>query len=151
MLVKRAHVALVEPGGMITYTLTYSNGGFVSAQNVMITETVPVHTVLLLTRSTPGWACPAGVSAGAPCYFNVTQVAPQQRGELLYVVQVDATLPAVQIDNMAFIGTATGALEPRLENNRDALTIKVRMPAALEEAAEPQREVTQIFLPLIVH
>jgi len=151
VLIKSASLTPIEPGSVITYTLTYSNVGVVSAQAVMITETVPTHTSFLLARSTLGWHCPTGTSAGASCNFEQVQIAPQQRGELLYIVQVDEHLAVVaQIDNVALIGTATGAVESRLENNSDALTISVSFPSALDEVAEPERVVIQIFLPIIV-
>lgn len=66
-------------------------------------------------------------------------------------MQVDEHVAvAAQIDNVALIGTATGAVESRLENNSDALTINMRFPSALDEAAEPEHVVIQIFLPIIV-
>lgn len=65
-------------------------------------------------------------------------------------MQVDNNLSAaVQIDNLAFIGSRIGVLEPRLENNYDALTINVTMPSALEEEIEPNRIVNLLFLPII--
>lgn len=110
-----------------------------------------MHTSLRLTHSTPGWSCPSGTNAGVSCYFALTQIAPQQRGEVLYVVQVDENVAVTaQIDNVALIGTATGAIEPRLENNSDALTLTVGLPLALDEDIEPTLVTIQLFLPLIV-
>jgi len=136
---------------MVTYTLTYSNAGFDTVPKVTITETVPAYTSLLLTQSTLGWNCPTGTRAGALCYFGLAPVAPQQQGELLFVVQVDNPLPeAVQIYNAALIGAEASVLEPRLENNQAALTITVIIPSALEEEAEPNRVSNRSFLPIIV-
>jgi len=76
-LVKRANRTVIEAGGLITYTLTYSNVGLVMAEQVIITETVPLHTSLLITQSTPGWHCPWGTVAGARCTFTLAQVVPE--------------------------------------------------------------------------
>lgn len=92
VLVKSASSTVVEPGGLITYTLAYSNIGSVAATLITITETVPVHTTFLPTHSTPGWVCPGGPQAGASCHFMIPQLAPQEGGVLRYVVQVDTAL-----------------------------------------------------------
>lgn len=89
VLVKQVHPLVVKPGDIVTYTLTYSNVGSATAEAVVITETVPAGTTLLLDRSTPGWHCPNGPSAGARCSFALAQMVPQQQGQLLYVVMVD--------------------------------------------------------------
>lgn len=92
VLVKSTSVTSVEPGGLITYTLTYRNVGAAVASLVLITETVPAHTTFLPMHSTPGWVCSAGTQAGAFCHFLIPQIAPQQGGVVRYVVRVDAAL-----------------------------------------------------------
>ena len=106
VLVKSAPFTFVEPGGLITYTLVYSNIGSVAAVHVMITETVPAYTTFLPTHSTSGWICPDGTHAGNTCHVMIPQIAPQQRGVLHYVVQVDTIFAGVEpTENAAFIGT----------------------------------------------
>lgn len=150
-LVKRANRAVVEAGGLITYTLTYSNVGLMMAEQVVITETVPLHTALVITQSTPGWHCPQGTGAGARCTFAIVQVAPQQQGTIRYVVQVVSDLPtAAQIQNTAAIGNFQGELATTIGNNVDALTVRVAPPTALDGAPEPKPASHLLFLPLII-
>jgi uncharacterized repeat protein (TIGR01451 family) len=151
MLSKQANRAVAEAGGVITYTLSYSNVGLVTAEQVVITETVPVHTALLLTQSTPGWTCPVGTEAGAPCTFALAQVEPQQQGVVLYVVQVENNLAvATQIRNAASIGDRLGESVATIANNVDALTLKIALPTALEAEVEPKRLIQLLFLPIIM-
>ena len=136
---------------MITYTLTYSNSGLVMAEQVIITETVPLYTALVITQSTPGWDCPTGPGAGARCFFAVAQVAPQQQGLIRYVVQVVKDLPAAaQIQNTAAIGNQQGELATTIGNNVDALIVRVAPPTALDGAPEPKPTSHLLFLPLII-
>ena len=101
VLVKSAPFTSVEPGGVITYTLAYSNVGSVAAVHVTITETVPAHTTFLPTHSTFGWVCPDGTQAGNTCHFRIPQIAPHQGGRLRYVVQVDRTMQSFSTLSMS--------------------------------------------------
>lgn len=113
VLRKEAQALTVEPGGLITYTLRYGNVGLGDAEAVVITETIPAHTTVLLDQSTPGWHCPHGITAGASCTFALPQLRAQQQGEIRYVVRVEVNLPVgLQIDNEAAIGAVTGELKP---------------------------------------
>lgn len=142
---------MVEAGGAITYTLSYSNVGVVTAEQVIITETAPLYTSLLITRSTPGWRCPLGTAAGASCTFAVGQVAPQQQGSVRYVVQVAQNLPAVsQIRNVATIGDHLGELATTIANNVDALSVRIILPTALDGEAEPKAARYWLFLPITI-
>jgi hypothetical protein len=149
-LAKRAGSPLVEPGGVITYTLAYSNVGVATAAQVIMTETVPLHTALLITRSTPGWDCPTGSGAGARCTFALGDVTPQQQGVVLYVVQVAQQLPpASLIQNVATIGDRLGELATTIGNNVDALTVRISPPTALDAALEPPLVRYRLFLPVV--
>jgi uncharacterized repeat protein (TIGR01451 family) len=149
-LAKRASSALIAPGGVITYALAYSNVGLVTAEQVIITETVPLHTALLITRSTPGWDCPTGSGAGARCTFALGDVPPQQQGVVLYVVQVAQQLPpASQIQNVATISDRLGELTTTIDNNVDALTVRLSPPTALDAALEPPLVRYRLFLPVV--
>ncbi len=61
----------VSPGGTVVYTLGYSNGGNQGAVNVVLTETVPLHTTFNAGASTAGWSCANGSPAGTPCTLAV--------------------------------------------------------------------------------
>jgi uncharacterized repeat protein (TIGR01451 family) len=152
-LAKRSDSVVVVAGGVITYTLVYSNVGLVTAEQVIITETTPLHTSLLITQSTPGWHCPMGTDAGARCTFAVGDVTPQQQGVVLYVVQVEWNLPPMsQIQNVATIGDRLGELATTIGNNVDALTVRISPTTALDSAPEPiepGRMPYVLFLPVI--
>ena len=151
VLRKSAPLTPLRPGELITYTLAYTNVGTVAAQQVVITETVPLHTSFIVTPSTPGWACPAGTSAGSVCYFVVGQVEPGRGDVVRYVVRLAQQLPPnTPINNAALIRSATGELEPRRENNRSNVTLWVNIPSALSEEREPTRRTNRLLLPLIL-
>lgn len=151
MLNKSAGLVPIRPGDLITYTLTYSNIGLIAAEQVVITETVPLNTLFLPTRSSAGWSCPLGVEAGSRCQLLLGSVAPRATGHVYYVVQVDRDLTANRpITNEAVIGSITVEREQRRENNWDSVTLWVSSPSALEEEDEPSRRVHQIFVPLIM-
>lgn len=56
------------PGQIIVYTLTYSNVGELTANGVVITDTVPLSTTFVGPDS---WSCPSGSIAGTICTLSV--------------------------------------------------------------------------------
>ncbi|MBI4786984.1 MAG: DUF11 domain-containing protein [Chloroflexi bacterium] len=112
--------ASVTPGGIITFTLAYSNTGNIGATNVTITETVPANS----TFTGAGWSCPTGSVAGTVCTRNVGSVAGGGGGASVeFVVTVVNPVPAgtTQIADNATIGDdgANGA-DANLANNSDS-------------------------------
>lgn len=97
--------ATVEPGDQLTYTLAYANNGLFPALDVVLTEQVPAHTVYV---GGPEWECAPNASAGAYCVYTVGNVAKGASGQVPFVVQVNATVPAgvTELSNRATIGTA---------------------------------------------
>lgn len=90
------------PGGVVAYTLTYTNTGNVTATGVVITETVPANT----TFTGSGWACTPNNNAGSTCTLNVGTVAGNGgTGAASFVVTIANALPAgtTQITNMVTI------------------------------------------------
>jgi len=76
----------VPPGGIITYTLSYTNLGGLAAPNPVISDTVPQHT----TFAGSGWSgCSLGSPAGTVCTKSVSTVPGGDSGFVLFVVQVD--------------------------------------------------------------
>jgi len=151
-LSKSATITQVVPGELITYTLAYHNSGIAPAQQVHLTETVPLYTAFVLTASTPGWRCPDGPQSGASCFLLVGEVQPHEQQTVIYVVKVmTGAAPGVTLINVAQIGTTSVELAARRENNRSSWRLYVTSPAALVEASEPQRLHYQIFLPLLLN
>ncbi|NOK63063.1 MAG: hypothetical protein GFH27_549279n506 [Chloroflexi bacterium AL-W] len=81
-------------GGIITYTLTYTNTGDQDAIGVVITDIVPAHTTFISSTSTPGWNCTPDDSAGSTCTLNIGTVAAGTGGSATFTVVVDQPLPA---------------------------------------------------------
>ena len=98
----------VTPGADLTYTLTYGNAGNITASGVMITETVPAHTVYSLAGNTAPWSC-AGYAAGSTCTLALGDVVPDEwevpTDPIPFVVTVDTPLPAevAELSNTASI------------------------------------------------
>jgi uncharacterized repeat protein (TIGR01451 family) len=90
------------PGGIITYTLNYTNVGGTNATGIIITETVPANT----TFTGAGWICVPNNNAGSVCTFNVGSLAAGASGSATFIVTVVNPLPAgvTQIANSATIG-----------------------------------------------
>lgn len=76
------------PGGIITYTLTYSNVGDLPATGVVITETVPDNTTFAGPDN--DWSCNIGDAAGTICTHPlVIPLNPGERGTLTFKVRIN--------------------------------------------------------------
>jgi uncharacterized repeat protein (TIGR01451 family)/uncharacterized repeat protein (TIGR02543 family) len=129
----------VEPGGTISYTLTYTNAGG-DATGVVITETVPVSTSFNAAASDPGWVCESDGS----CTLDIGAVAHNSSGSVLFVVTVDAPLSedVTEINNTAEIGDdGSGGLDSNPANNTASVSTTIT-PA-------PAPTPGYIYLPLI--
>jgi uncharacterized repeat protein (TIGR01451 family)/fimbrial isopeptide formation D2 family protein len=95
----------VQAGGVLTYTINYSNQGTIGSTGVEITETVPANAVFDAGSSTAGWVCSPDNNAGSTCLFTVGSLAGGENGSVLFAVTVDDPLPAGvdQIDNTVSI------------------------------------------------
>jgi uncharacterized repeat protein (TIGR01451 family)/uncharacterized repeat protein (TIGR02543 family) len=129
----------VEPGGTISYTLTYTNAGG-DATGVVITETVPVSTSFNATASDPGWVCESDGS----CTLDIGAVTHNGSGFVLFVVVVDDPLSedVTEIGNTAEIGDdGSGGPDSNPANNTASVATTVK-PA-------PAPAPGYIYLPLI--
>jgi uncharacterized repeat protein (TIGR01451 family) len=98
--------AEVEPGGTISYTLTYANNGNEGATGVVITETVPANTTFDAGASTAGWSCVPDANAGSTCTLAVGALAAGSGNQVAtFAVTVADPRPTglVQISNTATI------------------------------------------------
>ncbi|MBO9367458.1 MAG: sortase, partial [Chloroflexi bacterium] len=115
-------------GGVVQYTLSYSNAGNSPASGVTITETVPANTTFNAGASTSGWSCADGSPAGTICTFNLGTLNPGDSGSVTFAVTVDNHLPAgvTQISNSASIADdGTHGLDADSSNNSDGDTTPV--------------------------
>ncbi len=87
-------VSVVAPGGVLIYTLTFENIGTQNATGVIISETVPAHTVFNAANSSAGWSCADGAPATTPCVLTVGDLdAAQAAQNVSFAVQIVDPLP----------------------------------------------------------
>ncbi|MCB0085419.1 MAG: DUF11 domain-containing protein, partial [Caldilineaceae bacterium] len=98
--------ATAEPGGAVLYTLNYSNQGNLAVNNVVITETVPLHTTFVGPSAL--WNCPVGSPSGTVCTQSIARIGANESGASTFSVKVVSALPpnVTMIENRAQIGTA---------------------------------------------
>lgn len=58
------------PGDTVVYTLNFANNGNQGAEGVVLSETVPTHTVFDPASSSPGWSCTPDNQAGSDCTYT---------------------------------------------------------------------------------
>ena len=76
---------MIQPGALITYTLTYYNEGPITAPEVRLSSELPDHT----TYVGGGWQ----EMAGGRYALDVGALAPGERGAADFVVRLDASVP----------------------------------------------------------
>ncbi len=98
------------PGDTVTYTLTYSNAGSGTANDVTISDTVPAYTVFNAAASSGGWSCADGAPAGAACSYSVGSLAAANGGVVTFGVTISSFLPSnvTMITNTASISDSAG-------------------------------------------
>lgn len=106
----------VQPGDIISYSLSYNNSGTETATNVVITENLPEHTSFNADESTSGW-----VDNGDGTFsFTIDEVDVGEAGEVIFAVTVNDTIPAgvEEIFNTACIDDdGTHGADINQENN----------------------------------
>lgn len=117
------------PGGVVAYTLTYTNTGNQGAANVTLTDTVPANSTFNPGASTAGWACVPDNNAGSVCTLNVGTVnGGNAGGTAIFAVTIINPVPAgvTQISNTASVADdgANGA-DPTPANNSDTDTTPI--------------------------
>ncbi len=100
-------VTSVTPGQLVVYTLTYRNGGFVTANGVKITDAVPTDAVFDFAHSTAGWTGVIdGSAAGTVGTFDIGSLAVSSTGQTIkFAVRLLKSVPAGHgtFDNTATI------------------------------------------------
>jgi len=87
--------ASAEPGGLIRFSLHYTNTGGIDVSGVTLRETVPLHTSFDASLAeNAGWICAPGTSAGSECVYTVGDLPAGASGTLSFVVRVNDPLPA---------------------------------------------------------
>ena len=94
---------VARPGSDLNYILTTTSNSNGGASNVLLTETVPLHT----TFSGPAsWSCPIGAPAGTKCTRLIPYVEAHKDTLVTFTVKVNPRLDAgvTQLSNTASIG-----------------------------------------------
>jgi uncharacterized repeat protein (TIGR01451 family) len=92
-----------SPGSLVSYTLTMSNQGFVSATGVTLTDTVPAHTTFEPASSSPGWSCPGGTAAGSICTLSEGTLPLGASVARIFAVRVNIPAGTTLITNNATV------------------------------------------------
>jgi len=109
----------VLPGSSIIYTLLYTNVGNVTADNVVVTNTLPVSVTF--SSSFPD---PSGGPSQGTITYTIGTLAATSSGSIIIVAMVDASLtPGTVLTNTAGINTTTA--ETSVLNNTSILTTMV--------------------------
>ncbi|MFN8483234.1 MAG: isopeptide-forming domain-containing fimbrial protein [Anaerolineae bacterium] len=93
-------------GGVVPYTLTYTNVGNIGLTGIQMTDKVPANSTFNPGASTAGWSCTPNNNAGSTCTFNVAgALQAGQSGSVIFAVTVKNPLPAgvTQLSNTASI------------------------------------------------
>ncbi|MEZ4678444.1 MAG: LamG-like jellyroll fold domain-containing protein [Caldilineaceae bacterium] len=94
-ITKTAAADTVVPSDALVYTLSYTNTGFTTAYDTVITETVPVDTVFNASASSAGWSCdPVAETEGATCTLAIGTMEPQQNGSATFAVDLPTVISA---------------------------------------------------------
>jgi uncharacterized repeat protein (TIGR01451 family) len=113
------------PGGVVSYTITYDNVGNQDATGVVLTETLPAHSVFNAGASTAGWT----FAGGSTYTFTVGSVpVSEPAGSVVFAVTVANPLPAgvTQLANSVVISDdGTNGLDPTPSNNTGTDTTPV--------------------------
>ena len=110
LIISKSGPATASPDEVITYTLIYTNVGDSTAQDVMITDTLPMS-----------------VSTAAPTGWSVGAVAPSAHGAIVFTATVDHAVPGnAVLANHVVIATVTS--ESNTTNNAAESSLTVPPP-----------------------
>ncbi|MCB0210097.1 MAG: hypothetical protein KDJ52_12245 [Anaerolineae bacterium] len=114
------------PGGIIPYTVFYTNTNQIDATGTVITEVVPLYTAFNAAASIPTtWSCPDSSPAGTVCTTFLGLVPSGATGSVNFGVTVPDTIPdtVTQIDNLVVIGEdGSRGPEPKIDNQATETT-----------------------------
>jgi uncharacterized repeat protein (TIGR01451 family) len=121
--------ASTTPGGTVSYTLSYANGGNRGASGVVLTESVPANTTFNAGASTAGWVCAPNNNAGSTCTLAIGGLAAGGGSQTAtFAVTVGNPLPGgvTQISNTAGIADdGANGTDPTPGNNSGSDTTPV--------------------------
>ncbi|MFN8499639.1 MAG: isopeptide-forming domain-containing fimbrial protein [Anaerolineae bacterium] len=141
------------PGGVVRYTLAYTNVGNIGLTGLQLTDTVPANSVFNPGASTAGWACAPNNNAGATCTLNVAgALQAGQSGSVIFAVTVKNPLPAgvTQLTNTASIKD-DGSYGPDATPNNNTSTDTTPITASPQFTLTKADDVAQAQPGDVVH
>jgi len=122
LAVTKAAASVVEPGGLLTYTITITNLGPTLEPVVSLGDQLPANTTLVQVSPDPACTAQAAIVS---CQLG--QLAPGGQIVVTVVVLVDPATPAgTVLANTAVVGGADQVLgDPNLNNNSATVTTTV--------------------------
>jgi len=117
----------MSPSNVLSYTLTVSNAGPNTAQNVVLTQTLPANSVFLSTTTSAGTNAVTG--GGLVCWLQAIPVGSH--------ATVTVNLQTLKPGLLAAIASVTSdSLDPNLTNNMLRLEVPVAQPSAHDTVTE---------------
>ena len=118
-----------QAGGVLTWTLTYTNSGPDTVYDVVVTDLLPAGL------SSPSFTStgPTPVARpGAPYTWDIASLTSGASGSITITTTVSGTLAEASVlANTATIGTGTISLDPALANNTASASATVDNPPSL--------------------
>lgn len=115
-ITKTTPQAQVTPGGLVTYTIAYSNAPGAAATNVVVTDTLPANTSYVASAE-PGWNL--GPTGGSVLTWTRSSLAQGSGGLITMTLRVGSGAACGSagdvLTNVARIGSATA--DSNLTNN----------------------------------
>lgn len=131
-ITKSADVTTVEPSGVITYTLTYTNLGTRGATNVVITENYDPDLTVELSLSPQFTECVIG-----RCTATIGDVAPGASGSVVFVVRLPAGSECNPGNVLNEVTVTNDCGDSNPNNNADTETVAV--------TAIPDLSITSVY------
>ena len=118
-------ISTVE-GGVVVYTISYSNIGTQDATGVVITESVPVNSVFNLANSTGVWSCADASPAGTTCTQTIGNInAGDPVATVDFAVTVDDPIASGEtelLNNVSIADDGNNGMDLDNGNNSDSDT-----------------------------
>ena len=107
VLDKVGDVSSVAPGGIVAYSLHYTNTASTALTGIMISETIPDHSTFDSSTSSSGWVCAPDRNPGSVCNFEVGTVAAGATNgvPIRFAVKVDLPLTGVNVNSISNFAT----------------------------------------------
>ncbi|MCL4367776.1 MAG: Ig-like domain-containing protein, partial [Actinobacteria bacterium] len=116
------------PGSDVCYSIDFSNQGGITANNALVTDTLPSGTEFI-TATRWGWAFPPLSTSGNTPVWSVGSVPPlSYNGAIVVQARLTDTIPAGSVLTNTVSITGDG-YEPNTANNRATAVLTVTNPA----------------------